>query len=123
MDATTLKNGPYEARLIYGQGSSDVVLKNNPGITYDCVVTSPPYFNLRNYSEEENEIGKDQTLDEYIQGLVRVFRSVRENLSDDGTVFPYFVFFFAVVAQVEIRWGCNNTIVSNAWVIFENNIT
>lgn len=40
----------------------------------DLVVTSPPYFNLRNYSGGEMEIGKESTVDDYINKLVEVFK-------------------------------------------------
>jgi len=48
-------------------------------------VTSPPYYGLRDYGGEENQIGQEQTPEEYIQNLVEVFRSVRDVLTDDGT--------------------------------------
>lgn len=50
-----------------------------------CVVTSPPYFNLRDY-HCENQIGVEETPDEYVAALVGVFREVRRVLRDDGTV-------------------------------------
>ena len=86
MKPVILKNGPYKAQLIYGHGSSDDVLKQNPQLKYDCIITSPPYFNLRNYSDEKAEVGKNQTLDEYIENLVSIFRVARENLSDQGSL-------------------------------------
>ena len=49
-------------------------------------VTSPPYYGLRNYGNEENQIGMEQTPEEYIEQLVDVFRSVRDVLTDDGTL-------------------------------------
>ena len=49
-------------------------------------VTSPPYYGLRNYGDEENQIGQENTPEEYIQGMVEVFREVRECLTDDGTL-------------------------------------
>ena len=49
-------------------------------------VTSPPYYGLRDYGGEENQIGMEQTPEEYIQQLVEVFRLVRDNLTDDGTL-------------------------------------
>ena len=49
-------------------------------------VTSPPYYGLRNYGNEENQIGMEQTPEEYIEQLVEVFRSVRDVLTDDGTL-------------------------------------
>lgn len=50
-----------------------------------CCVTSPPYFGLRDYGYE-GQIGAEQTPDEYVANLVRVFREVRRVLRDDGTV-------------------------------------
>ena len=49
-------------------------------------VTSPPYYGLRNYGDEENQIGLEESPEEYIQNLVEVFRRVRDNLTDDGTL-------------------------------------
>ena len=49
-------------------------------------VTSPPYYGLRNYGDEENQIGLEQSPEEYVQQLVEVFREVREILTDDGTL-------------------------------------
>ena len=49
-------------------------------------VTSPPYYGLRDYGGEKNQIGQEQTPEEYIQNLVEVFSSVRDVLSDDGTL-------------------------------------
>ena len=49
-------------------------------------VTSPPYYGLRDYGGEESQIGMEQSPEEYIQQLVEVFRLVRDNLTDDGTL-------------------------------------
>ena len=49
-------------------------------------VTSPPYYGLRDYGGENSQIGMEQSPQEYIQQLVEVFRLVRDNLTDDGTL-------------------------------------
>ena len=49
-------------------------------------VTSPPYYGLRNYGDEDNQIGLEQSPEEYIKQLVEVFRLVRDVLTDDGTL-------------------------------------
>ncbi len=49
-------------------------------------VTSPPYYGLRNYGGEDNQIGQENTPEEFIQQLVEVFREVRKCLTDDGTL-------------------------------------
>ena len=50
-----------------------------------CVVTSPPYFGLRDYGVE-GQIGVEETPEEYVAELVEVFRGIRQVLRPDGTV-------------------------------------
>ena len=50
-----------------------------------CVVTSPPYFGLRDYGGQELQIGLEATPDEFVAAMVAVFREVRRVLRDDGT--------------------------------------
>jgi len=49
-------------------------------------VTSPPYYGLRDYGGEDCQIGQEESPEEYIQKLVEVFREVRNNLTEDGTL-------------------------------------
>ena len=49
------------------------------------IVTSPPYFGLRDYGEDR-QIGAEETLQEYVDRLVAVFRALRDALTDDGTL-------------------------------------
>ena len=51
-----------------------------------CCVTSPPYYGLRDYGGEGNQIGQEQSPEEYIEEMVNVFRLVRDCLTDDGTL-------------------------------------
>jgi DNA modification methylase len=48
------------------------------------VVTSPPYWNLRDYNVD-GQIGLEETPQEFVDKLVQVFREVRRVLRDDGT--------------------------------------
>ena len=49
-------------------------------------VTSPPYYGLRDYGGENNQIGMEQTPEDYVEEMVKVFRLVRDCLTDDGTL-------------------------------------
>lgn len=51
-----------------------------------CVVTSPPYWGLRKYSEDPTMIGLEPTLEEHLENLVVVFREVRRVLRPDGVL-------------------------------------
>ena len=51
-----------------------------------CVVTSPPYFQLRDYSCGPREIGNEDTPEEYVAALLDVFREVCRVLRHDGVL-------------------------------------
>ncbi len=67
------------------QGDVFARLAELPDESVHCVVTSPPYWGLRSYGDLAGEIGREPTLAEHIDVLVRVFREVRRVLRPDGT--------------------------------------
>jgi DNA modification methylase len=67
-------------------GDSLAVLKTFPNESVDCVITSPPYFNLRDYGVN-GQIGLEKTYQEYIDKLIAVFDEVKRILKKDGTCF------------------------------------
>jgi len=61
------------------------VLKTMPDESIGCCVTSPPYFGLRDYLVN-NQIGKEEQPDEYVEKLVLVFNEIKRVLKTDGTL-------------------------------------
>ncbi len=66
------------------EGDCRAVLLTLPASVH-CVVTSPPYWGLRDYGVG-GQIGLERTLHEYVAEMVAVFREVRRVLRDDGTL-------------------------------------
>lgn len=60
------------------------LLQEMPEKSVHCVVTSPPYYGLRDYGVN-GQIGLEETPAEFIANLVAVFEEVRRVLRDDGT--------------------------------------
>ena len=60
-------------------------LKDLPDESVHCVVTSPPYWGLRDY-RVDGQIGLEDTIPEYLKGMAEVFREVRRVLRKDGTL-------------------------------------
>ena len=56
-----------------------------PDQTVQCVVTSPPYWGLRDYGQE-GQLGLEPTPQAYVENMVAVFRQVRRILKDDGVL-------------------------------------
>lgn len=70
-----------DCRILHG----DVIdmLRTLPEESVQCVVTSPPYWGLRDYGVA-GQIGLEPTLGEYLGKMVEVFRAVRRVLRNDG---------------------------------------
>jgi len=67
------------------QGDVREVLKNFEDESVQCVVTSPPYWGLRDYQVDE-QLGLEPTPEEYVKNMVSVFQEVKRVLRKDGTV-------------------------------------
>lgn len=52
---------------------------------FQTCITSPPYWGLRDYNIE-GQIGAEDSIEQYIDAIISVFREVRRTLRDDGTV-------------------------------------
>lgn len=68
------------------QGDAVTVLSRLPDESVHCVVTSPPYFWLRDYGVD-GQIGLEDTVDEYVQSICEVMGQVKRTLRPDGLLF------------------------------------
>ena len=67
-------------------------LKTVPDNSVNCCISSPPYYGLRSYVPDTaeykcDEIGIEETPEEFISNLVKVYQEVKRVLTDDGTCF------------------------------------
>ena len=60
-------------------------LKTLPDKSVQCVVTSPPYWGLRDY-KNDNQIGLEKTFTEYVKNLTSIFNEVKRIIKDDGVL-------------------------------------
>lgn len=67
------------------QGDSRRALQTIPEGVFQCCITSPPYWGLRDYGIE-GQIGAENDPEAYIADLVSIFREVRRTLRNDGTL-------------------------------------
>ena len=66
-------------------GDSLALLKSLPNESIDCIITSPPYFNLRDY-EADGQIGNESSPKEYIEKLMMVFNEAYRVLKKNGSL-------------------------------------
>lgn len=83
----SLERTPFEAiaRSMVMCGDATQALKLLPDGSVQTVVTSPPYWSLRDYGVDE-QIGRDDSLRTYIKSIVGAFEQIKRVLRDDGTV-------------------------------------
>lgn len=65
-------------------GEALAVLRTMPAESIDCVVTSPPYWRMRDYGHED-QLGLEDEVDEYIAKLATIFDEVRRVLVPTGS--------------------------------------
>src|SRR6266705_6158715 len=67
------------------EGDVDEVLPRIPDAAVQCVVTSPPYWGLRDYGVQ-GQIGLEPTLAAYLHKLTSISAQVRRILKPDGVL-------------------------------------
>ena len=67
------------------QGNVLDIIKQIESKSVQCTVTSPPYWGLRDYGTDD-QLGLEETPEEYVSNMVKVFREVKRVLKDDGTL-------------------------------------
>lgn len=67
------------------QGDCIETLQKLDDKSINTCITSPPYWGLRDYGESD-QLGLEDTPEEFVENLVKVFREVKRVLRDDGTV-------------------------------------
>jgi len=65
-------------------GDSLNILKSIPNSSIQSSISSPPYFNLRDYNNL-NEIGSEKNPKDYIENIIEIYKEVKRVLRRDGT--------------------------------------
>ena len=92
------------------------VLKGLPDESVNCCVTSPPYFNLRDYGID-GQIGLEKDPAAYIETLVRVFGEVQRVLRRDGTLWLNLGDSYAEKDLLGIPWRVAFALQADGWYL------
>lgn len=102
------------ARIIVGDNRD--TLYTLPASSVQTCITSPPYWGLRDYGHGD-QIGLEQTPDQYVQQLVDVFRGVHRALADDGTVWLNLGDTYFRKSLVGIPWRVAFALQADGWYL------
>ncbi len=81
--ASERPGAPPIGRVLVGEVLD--LLAEIPDHSVDCVVTSPPYYRLRNY-QTDGQIGMEDTVDAWVERLADVMVALRRVLKPTGTI-------------------------------------
>ena len=74
-----------ELDKVYHGDAFDLVKQLGEG-TVNLVICSPPYFQQRNYTDSSLEVGREETVDLYVDRLLSLFRSCLDATAADGSL-------------------------------------
>jgi DNA modification methylase len=81
----TRANATYSApQFALYAGDALEVISNLPANSVNTVLTSPPYWAVRDYRHDD-QLGLEDEVDEYVDRLVKIFREIYRVLTEDGT--------------------------------------
>ena len=107
--------------VLYHGNALDVLKGLPDGSVHSCI-SSPPYFNLRSYLDEndpnkEMEVGIEKTPEEFVSRLVEIYREVRRVLRDDGNIWINLGDSYSEGNLVGIPWRVALALQSDGWVL------
>ena len=100
-------------------GDSLEILKTIPDETVNCVVTSPPYWNLREYevAKESNVIGNEPNYIDYVKSLTVIFEEVKRVLTKDGSLWLNLGDKYFNKELLGMPWRVALSLMDNGWIL------
>ena len=101
------------------KGDVKNVSKDLPDDFFQTIITSPPYFNLRDYSEgiEQGEIGKEESFEDYIRSLVEIFEVLKNKLKSNGLLWLNLGDTYKNKLLLGIPWRVALALQDNGWIL------
>lgn len=102
-------------RPLFLQGNSLEVLKNISDETIDCCITSPPYWQKRQY--ENGGIGLEETPQEYIYNLLNIINEVKRVLKPSGSFWLNIGDSYQHKTLLGIPWRIALHMIDDGWIL------
>ena len=100
-------------------GDALEVLRTMPSNTIDCAITSPPYWQLREYDNNNNpnEIGNEADFQQYIKNLTLVFDEVKRLLTNQGSLWLNLGDKYRDKELMGMPWRVALSLMDNGWIL------
>lgn len=97
-------------------GDSREILPRLEPETIDCIITSPPYYQLRDYNVS-GQIGTEQTPEDYLTTLTGIFAAAKTLLKPRGTLWINIGDTYKNKNLLGIPWKLAFALQNNGWIL------
>lgn len=105
---------PWRNRVLLGDAR--VRLRDLPDQAIDTVLTSPPYFRQRDYASS-NQLGREESPEQYVQNVVDVMAECYRVLKDSGTLWIVIGDKYLRGHLLGIPWRVALALVDFGWIL------
>jgi DNA modification methylase len=100
-------------------GDARTVVNTLQNDFFQAIITSPPYFGHRQYSDQESnkEIGQETDIESYISNLVDLFRELRKKLKPDGLLWLNLGDTYRKKTLLGIPWRVALSLQNDGWIL------
>ncbi len=98
-------------------GDAEKVLRTWPDQAVDCIVTSPPYFQQRDYAGEKLQVGLETKPQEYIDRLINIFAQCQRVLRSSGSLWLVLGDKYQNGAQLGMPWRVALALIDAGWIL------
>lgn len=107
----------HENKILLGDVRE--VVKTLPDSYFQAIITSPPYFGHREYSEKssEGEIGRELKPEDYIDNIRQIFNGLRPKLKDDGLLWLNLGDTYRDKTLLGIPWRVALALQDDGWIL------
>lgn len=95
------------------------VMRGIPDACVNCIITSPPYWNMRFYDNEEdiNEVGNEPDFMQYVEKLTRIFQEARRVLRPEGSLWLNIGDKYNNKALMGMPWRVAISLMDSGWIL------
>jgi DNA modification methylase len=115
MARTATSNTPKTNQIVHGEALS--VLQTWPSDLVDCIVTSPPYWQQRDYRGKSEQVGREATPADYVQRLTAIFAECRRVMKKTGTLWLVIGDKYEGGGQLGLPWRVALALIDDGWIL------
>lgn len=98
-------------------GDALAVLGRCPADFVDCIITSPPYWQQRDYRGATTQVGREATAEAYVESLTAIFGECRRVMKSTGTLWIVIGDKYDDGAQLGLPWRVALSLINDGWIL------